>query len=116
MKMRPEIKPALWGAAGGAVALAIIGFAWGGWMTAGAAETYATKNADSAVVSVLAAICVDQFNADINSASKIAELNALSSYKQSGFVEEGGWATMPGSDQPVAGVARSCAAMLSKPA
>jgi hypothetical protein len=29
----------LWGAAARAIALAIMGFSWGGWMTGGAAET-----------------------------------------------------------------------------
>ena len=33
MKMRPEIKPALMGAVGGAIVLAIVGFNWGGWIT-----------------------------------------------------------------------------------
>ena len=27
------IKPALWGAVGGGIVLAIIGFAWAGWVT-----------------------------------------------------------------------------------
>ncbi len=34
MNMRQDIKPALWGAAGGAILLALVGFAWGGWQTA----------------------------------------------------------------------------------
>jgi hypothetical protein len=114
MKMRPEVKPALWGAAGGAVALAIIGFTWGGWMTAGAAEQMSKKSTDSAVVSILAKICVEQFNA--RATDRLTELSELKSYEQAGFIEKGGWATMPGSDEPVTGVARSCAAMLTEPA
>jgi len=42
-----ETKPALWGAAGGAIALAIAGFAWGGWVTGGKAEADATQRANS---------------------------------------------------------------------
>ena len=33
-----KIKPVLWGAIGGAIALSIIGFAWGGWVTGGTAQ------------------------------------------------------------------------------
>ena len=116
MKMRPEIKPALWGAAGGALVLAIVGFTWGGWITGASAEQMAKKNADTAVVAVLAPICVQQFNAAFNAATTLAELTALPSHQQATFVEKGSWATMPGSDTPVIGVARSCATILAKPA
>ena len=58
MQMRAEVKPALWGAVGGAVVLAIIGFGWGGWMTASSARDMVKKNSDGAVV---AAIIVQLF-------------------------------------------------------
>jgi hypothetical protein len=116
MKMRPEIKPALWGAAGGAIVLAIIGFTWGGWSTGASAAQMSKTNATSAVVAVLAPICVAQFNAAFNATAKLAEMTALPSHQQATFVEKGGWATMPGSDAPVTGVARSCATMLANPA
>ena len=48
------IKPVLMGAVGGAVALAIVGFSWGGWVTGGTAETMANKQAKSAMVAALA--------------------------------------------------------------
>ena len=35
MQAPAQLKPALWGAVGGAIALAIVGFTWGGWMTGG---------------------------------------------------------------------------------
>lgn len=38
----PEwLKPGLFGAGIGAVALAIVGFSWGGWVTGGTAEAMA---------------------------------------------------------------------------
>ncbi len=40
----------LWGAAIGAAALAVGGFTWGGWMTAGSAEALTTKRSQAAVV------------------------------------------------------------------
>jgi hypothetical protein len=33
MKLPAATKPFLWGAAAGAIALAIVGFNWGGWLT-----------------------------------------------------------------------------------
>src|ERR1700747_2586345 len=36
-----KIKPVLWGAVGGAILLATIGFNWGGWVTTGTAEAMA---------------------------------------------------------------------------
>ena len=43
-------RSALWGAAAGAIALAIVGFSWGGWVTGGTAETLAKNRAATAVV------------------------------------------------------------------
>src|SRR4029453_17594560 len=57
--MRGAVKPACWGAAGGAIALAIIGFTWGGWVTGGHAKTLA----DAAVTAALVPICADKFQA-----------------------------------------------------
>lgn len=113
MKIPMEVKPAAWGAVGGAIALAIIGFTWGGWVTGGSSAQAARQSADTAVVAALAPICVIQFNGQYDSAGKLTELKALRSYEQSGFVEKGGWATMPGSAAPVNGVADSCAKLLT---
>jgi hypothetical protein len=113
MNIRPEVKPAFWGAAGGALVLAIIGFAWGGWMTGAKAREMAEKNADTAVVSVLAPICAQQFRAQGDAAAKLEELTKLSGYEQGPFIEKGGWATMPGAEMAVSGVARGCASILT---
>ena len=40
-----KIKLGLWGALGGAIVLAIIGFAWGGWVTGGTAQEMAEEMA-----------------------------------------------------------------------
>jgi hypothetical protein len=106
-------KPALWGAVGGAIALAVIGFGWGGWVTGGSASLMAKQQSEAAVVAVLAPICVEQFQQQTDSVAKLAALKSTSSYKQADFVEEGGWATMAGSDQPTPGTAKACAEMLN---
>jgi len=66
MNIQSGLKPSLLGAVGGAVALTIIGFGWGGWVTGSSAETSAKQNAIAAVVAVLAPVCVDQFQRSVH--------------------------------------------------
>ena len=106
------IKPVLMGAVGGAVALAIVGFGWGGWVTGGAAETMAKKQAKSATVAALAPICAAKFQADTSFEAKMSELNETRAYQRAAFIEKGGWATMPGSEKGDRDVAKACADML----
>ncbi len=113
MKLPEQTKPAAWGAVGGAVALAIIGFSWGGWVTGGNAAEAATQSARTAVVDALAPICATQFRGEVDATGKLTELKALGSYERADFVVKGGWATMPGSEEPVNGVALACAGILT---
>lgn len=107
-------KPYIYGAIGGAAILAFTGFTWGGWVTGGSAEKLASQRADTAVVQVLAPICVQNFRTQVDAAAQLVSLKKLSSYDQRGFVEKGGWATIPGSDVVNPAVARACADALLK--
>ena len=49
MKLTPKMESMLWGAVGGAAALAIIGFTFGGWVTGGKAKEMAQQQTDKAV-------------------------------------------------------------------
>ena len=69
-KVPSYLKPALWGAAGGAILLAIVGFTWGGWVTGGGAEAKAEQRASSAVIAALAPICVVQFKSASDATSE----------------------------------------------
>jgi len=102
------------GAVAGAVAIGIIGFTWGGWVTGGTANQMAKKEAESAVVKVLAPICVEKFQQEPDAAAQLVALKATSSYQQATFISNGGWATMAGSDRPHSGTARACADILSQ--
>jgi len=115
MKLPVETKPALWGIAGGAIAMAIVGFNWGGWVTGGKAEAQASERAETAVVSALAPICVDKFQHAGDVAANSAALKKADSWSQGDFIEKGGWATMPGPKNPdqVSAVAKACAALLT---
>lgn len=71
-KLPARTRPFLWGAAAGAIALAIVGFSWGGWVTGAKAKTLAGDRAEAAVVSALAPICVAQFRKSTDPAASLA--------------------------------------------
>lgn len=104
-----KVKPGLWGAAGGAAVLAIVGFMWGGWVTGGTAQKMAEEMAEEAVAARLAPICVEQYNQDSERDQKLEELKEESSWKRREYVEKQGWATMPGEETPDSKVAEKCA-------
>ena len=112
MELPAEVKPALWGVVGGAVAAMIIGFTWGGWVTGGTSETRAVERAESAVVAARTLICVDNFRRSPDAAANLASLTKIDDYARHTFIEKGGWATMPGSKEPDQAVARACAEVL----
>jgi hypothetical protein len=114
MRISKNIEPVCWGAAGGAAALAIVGFMFLGWYTAGKAETMARQQAEKAVVTALAPICADKFRHAKNADENLGKLNAISyAWEKGTYVREGGWATLPGSELPNSAVAQACAELLS---
>ena len=108
MKTPEWLKPGLYGGAIGALALAIVGFSWGGWVTGGTATQMAHNQANMEVVAALVPICVELSKQDPKSTDKMAELKSASSYKRSDMLMKTGWATMPGSNEPDRSVARAC--------
>jgi len=101
--------PFLWGIVIGAVALRIVIF-WTGWVvTSSTAEDKGKQMAKEAVLENLVPICVEQYLQDPNKVARFAELKEKSSYQRDDYVEESGWATMPGSESPVRGIADKCA-------
>lgn len=115
MNIPIETKPALWGALGGAIAMAIVGFQWGGWVTGGTAEADAAQRANAAVIVALAPLCVDKFQHAAELSTNLAALKKIDSWSQGEFVEKGGWATLPGKNSPelVSAVAKACALLLA---
>jgi hypothetical protein len=106
---KEAIKPLVGGIAIGAMALLIVVF-WTGWVvTSTKAESQGEQMAAEAVVEALAPICVEQFTQDQNKAERLEALKEKSSYQRRVYVEEIGWATMPGVESSVRGVADACA-------
>ena len=115
MQFPVETKPAFWGAVGGAIAVAVVGFNWGGWVTGSKAEADAQRRVDEAVVVALAPICLEKFDRAGDAAANRAALMKTESWSQTEFVEKGGWAAVPGKSSPerVTAVARACAALIT---
>jgi alpha/beta superfamily hydrolase len=114
-KLPSQTEPFLWGAAAGAIALAIVGFNWGGWVSGGTAEKLAGERADAAIVAALTPICVAQFQKSARAPAHLAALKETRSWEQGDYVGKGGWATMPGSSaEPNREVASACAEALVK--
>jgi len=79
----PEwLKPGLYGAACGAVALAVIGFSWGRWFTGGTTRTMAADQSKVEVVAALSLICVDQSKRDPQLAERVAATKTASSWNR----------------------------------
>ena len=107
-----QIKPVLLGAVGGGIVLAIIGFTWGGWVTGSTAQKMAEELTQEAVIASLAPICVEQFNQDSEKDQKLEKLKETKSWERDDYVEEQGWATMPGEMEADSEVAGRCAELL----
>ncbi len=104
----------IWGVAAGGVALAVILFATGFAVTSSTAEQQARSTAQSAVAESLAKICVAQFEMAPDKATKLAAMKDLSSWQRGNYVQDQGWATMPGSDSSAGSVASECALLLNE--
>ena len=76
----------------------------------------ASERAEVAVVAALAPICVPKFEAQAVASKKLAQFKKVAtSWDQSSFIENGGWATMPASATPNSAVAHACAEKLGRP-
>jgi hypothetical protein len=102
----PEwVKPAVWGAIGGAIAAMIIGFAWGGWVTGGTAGKMEAASAEAAVVLAFTPLCVAKAQ---QQPEKLVLLKAENSYNRGDFVTKAGWVDDV-SQKYRSAVANSCA-------
>lgn len=114
MNIPVETKPALWGALGGALALAFLGFTWGGWVTGAKAEAAAVERVSGAVVDVLAPICAERFKRASDAAKNLTALKDLDTWSRGAYLEKGGWAATTAATTPerTQAVANACAALL----
>src|SRR3954464_14783554 len=89
MAIPAQVRPAAWGAVGGAVAAMIIGFVWGGWVTGGTSERAAGVAAQAAGVQNFVPLCVAKSE---QQPDQLVLLKKESSYRRTDFVIKAGWA------------------------
>lgn len=109
----PEwMKPSIYGALGGAIAVSILGFTWGGWTTDGSAQTMAQDLASDEVTLAMVPVCLSISEADPERTKKLTILQGLSGFGRRDAMMKTGWATRPGSDAPDRDLADACLAGL----
>ncbi|MEJ0015946.1 MAG: hypothetical protein WDN25_05170 [Acetobacteraceae bacterium] len=106
------LKPGLWGAACGAVVVAIVGFSQLGWRTAASADQFAQEQSDTAVVAALVPFCVAKAQQDTDQATLAKLRTEQSSYSRSDLVRQAGWATLGVAKSPDGPLATACSAKL----
>jgi hypothetical protein len=93
MNKYPSVKPAVWGAVAGAVAISVIGFSQFGW-TLGSAEADGGRASSNGGVTVLTPICVEKFRQQAEAAAKVASSPRPPRGTSAQIIEKGGWATI----------------------
>ncbi|MCF2906185.1 hypothetical protein L0666_14410 [Octadecabacter sp. CECT 8868] len=101
-------KPGFYGALGGAIAISILGFSWGGWTTSGTAQEMAQDHASEEVTMAMVPVCLDMSASDPERAEKLASIQDASGFGRRRAMMETGWATLPGTDTPNSDLAAAC--------
>jgi hypothetical protein len=112
MQIPGWLKPGLWGAACGAVAMAVVGFSQLGWTTQKTAEQMAQDQSETAVVAALVPFCVAKAQQDPDHATLAKFQTEASSYSRSDLVMQAGWATVGSKTVPDNDLARACSEKL----
>ncbi len=105
MQVPASVKPAVWGAVGGAIAAMIVGFAWGGWVTGGKAGVMAANSAETAIVLAFTPLCVARAE---QQPDQLELLKKQSRWSRDEFVIKAGWVANV-TEQYRSEVARVCA-------
>ena len=108
MKVPESVKPAIWGAIGGAIAAMVIGFVWGGWVTGGTVGKMEAASAEAAVVLAFTPLCVAKAE---QQAEQLVLLKEADSWKRAEFVVKAGWVTNV-SKKYRSAVAEACASIV----
>jgi hypothetical protein len=114
MKLPAQTEPTLWGAVAGAGLVALIGFGFSDWHTAGGTATIGKATANKAVAAALAPVCAEMFKRDANFSANLVELKKADEWARATLIEKGGWGKMPGVAKLDTETTRSCAALLVK--
>ena len=108
---RPSKGLLFWAAAAGAIATIVVG-SLGRLGDRRQRQAMAEAAAAGSRDTLVAAVCVDRFQAGGDAQAQMAALRLLQGYSRSSFIEKGGWATMPDKAKPTSTAARLCADQL----
>lgn len=103
------------GLVAGAFFMPMIGFVALGWKFESKAQAMAEAAVTAEIRKVLVPVCVERFNADPDVATHRAAMDGMQYFHpRMTYVEEGGWATLPGQTRATSGVARACTEALKQ--
>lgn len=102
------VRPAIFGAVGGMIALSIVGFSWGGWETGRSSAKRAAMETKSAMIAAMVPVCLDKSTRDPSREARLALLAQAGSSSRRELMMDTGWATMPGSQEPDRDIAQAC--------
>ena len=111
---KESVKPFVLGIAVGAVVLLILVFSTGWVVQSSSAAAEAQKTAKMAVLDRLTTICVAQYMEDPSREERLTGFQEAGSYEKDDYVEDSGWATMPGDEKPNGKVADACAKQIAQ--
>lgn len=97
-----------WSCAGCIVATLILGFTWGGWMTASSARKAVVQASYDARADMAAAICVRRFGASPDHVANLATLKGTDTWKRDDYIAKGGWLKIDGQEGDISGASTLC--------
>lgn len=92
LRFRPTKTALFWTNLGTLVLTMVIGFTFGGWMSARGAETMASEAVYAVRSNLGANLCIERFSAATTAESALVAFKALGSWEQRDAVRKGGWA------------------------
>jgi len=107
-RYRPSKGLWFWSCLACSVATIVVGFTWGGWVTASNAAERSKTAANDARNELAAAVCVSRFEGSPDASAQLAQLKKTELWDRDEFIQKGGWVTMPGSKEPMVGASNIC--------
>jgi hypothetical protein len=101
-----------WSCVGAVVATLVMGFTWGGWMTASSARKAISQASYDARAEMVAAICVKRFGGSPDHVANLAALKGTDTWKRDEFIVKGGWLKIDGQESEISGASTLCAQRL----
>ena len=113
-EFRPTKGLWLWSCVGFVIATMVVGFTFGGWVTAGTAQEMVENATEETRAQLVASVCVEKFVNSDQFSDRLTVLKAADSWDRDNLIEDGGWVQLVGMDEPVSDAADLCAERLAE--